>query len=321
MRTAGVLLLLLVVASSLVGCGAAGVGPGGGPAGGPGGDAIGVTWVRDGSYVVLDGARQVGVLVVSGGDVRLAPGSRADGPVLLLGGTLTIDGLVTGDVLAPGGDLILGPFAAVRGELGVGGGFERHPEALVTGAVTTGLGIPADLGTRRGGDGWRVLWQALATAAWAAAWARGAPRRLRAMGDAATRHAPVALSLGALVFVIGLIAAVVMAFTIVLIPASLLLLGIGFLAVGTGWAALGHALGGALARGPLRRWSAFPVRLAAAGGFMVALLLGLVERVPWVGGAVALVVAVTALGAVALTGLGGRPFVHAGDAASAEPVA
>ena len=300
---------LLATAALLAGC--AGV------AGGPGPGAVGITWVRDDAYLVLDGARQVGVLVVTGGDVRLSPGSRTDGPILLLGGTLAIDGLVTGDVLAPGGDLVLGPFAAIHGELGVGGGFERHADAWVTGEVTTGLALPADLATGRDGGWWRVLWQALVTAAWAAAWARWSPRRLRVMGEAAIRHAPVALSLGALVFVIGLVAAVVMAFTIVLIPVSLLLLGVGFLAVGTGWAALGQALADVLARGPLRRWSARTVRLAAVGGFAVAVLLGLLERVPWVGGAAGLAVGVTMLGAVALTGLGGRPFVHAGDAAAA----
>jgi hypothetical protein len=282
-------------------------------------DAGGVTWVNGGAHVVVDGARQLGALVVTGGDVRLAPGSRTDGPVLLLGGTLTIDGLVTGDVLAPSGDLVLGPFAALRGALGVGGGFERHPDALVVGEVTTGIGLPADVAARGRGGAWRVVGQALAAALWAAAWARWAPRRLRTMGEAATRHAPVALALGALVFAIGLVAAVIMAFTIVLIPASLLLLAVGVLSVGTGWAALGAALARGLERGPLRALQGRTVRLAAVGGFVVALALGAIERVPWVGGAIALTVGVTALGAVALTGFGGRPFVHAAEAELAEP--
>jgi hypothetical protein len=280
-------------------------------------DAAGVTWIGDGAYLVADGGHQVGALVVTGGDVRLAAGSRTDGPVLLLGGTLTIDGLVTGDVLAPAGDLALGPLAALRGAVGVGGGFERHPDALVLGEVTTGIGLPADVAAGATG-GARVGWQALAAAVWAAAWARWAPRRLRTMGEAATRHAPVALALGALVFVIGLVAAVVMAFTIVLIPASLLLLVAGVLAVGTGWAALGLTIAQALARGPLRGRT---VPLAAVGAFAVALALGATERVPWVGGAVALAISVAALGAVALTGFGGRPFVHAGDAAALDAAA
>jgi hypothetical protein len=37
-----------------------------------------------------------------------------------------------------------------------------------------------------------------------------------------------------------------------------------------------------------------------------------------VGGAIALAVGVTALGAVALTGFGGRPFVHAAEAELAD---
>jgi hypothetical protein len=273
--------------------------------------------VHDGSYVVVDGGRQLGALVVTGGDVRLAPGSRTDGPVLLLGGTLTIDGLVTGDVLAPSGDLVLGPFAALRGALGVGGGFERHPDALVVGEITTGIGLPADVAAGGTGGAWRVLVQALAAALWAAAWARWAPRRLRTMGGR-----PPATPRGA---------------------------GAGGARVrdrpgrgrdhgvhdradpGQPAAARrrssrgGHRLGGPgprrspsrLERGPLRGHG-HTVRLAAVGGFAVALALGAIERVPWVGGAVALGVGVTALGAVALTGLGGRPFVHAAEAELAD---
>ena len=282
-------------------------------------DALGVTWIRADRHVVVDGARQAGALLITGGEVLLAPGSRTDGPVLLLGGVLTIDGLVMGDVLAPGGELRLGPWAVVRGDLGAGAAFERHPDALVEGEVTLGFGLPAGATQPRAGGWWRVLLQALATAALAAAWARWAPRRLAAMADAAGRHFPVAASLGVLVFLVGSIAAVIMAFTIVLIPATLLVLALGVVAVGTGWGALGFAFARALARasalagGPLAAWAGRPVWLAAFGGFDVALALGIVERVPWVGGGVALVVSLAAMGAVALTGAGGRPFVHAGD--------
>lgn len=275
---------------------------------------LGITWVRSDHHVVVDGARQAGALLITGGEVLLAPGSRTDGPVLLLGGGLTIDGLVMGDVLAPGGELRLGPWAAIQGDLGAGAAFERHPDALVEGEVTLGLGLPAGATRPRGGGGWRVLLQALATAALAAAWARWAPRRLGVMADAAGRHFPVAASLGVLVFLVGSIAAVIMAFTIVLIPATLLVLALGVVAVGTGWAAVGFAIARALAGGPLAAWAERPVWLAAFGGFDVALALGIIERVPWVGGSLALLVSLAAMGAVALTGVGGRPFVHAGDA-------
>jgi hypothetical protein len=281
---------------------------------------LGVAWVRSDRHVVVDGARQAGALLITGGEVLLAPGSRTDGPVLLLGGELTIDGLVMGDVLAPGGELRLGPWAVIRGDLGAGAAFERHPDALIEGEVTVGLGLPTGATQPRGGGWWRVLLQALATAALAAAWARWAPRRLGAMADAAGRHFPVAASLGVLVFLLGSVAAVIMAFTIVLIPATLLVLALGVVAVGTGWGALGFAIARALVRantrgdGPLAAWAGRPVWLAAFGGFDVALVLGIVDRVPYVGGAIALVVSLAALGAVALTGVGGRPFVHAGDA-------
>ena len=284
---------------------------------------LGVAWVRADRHVVVDGARQAGALLITGGEVLLAPGSRTDGPVLLLGGELTIDGLVMGDVLAPSGELRLGPWAVIRGDLGAGAAFERHPDALIEGEVTVGLGLPTGGVEPRGGGWWRVLLQALATAALAAAWARWAPRRLGVMADAAGRHFHVAASLGVLVFLLGSVAAVIMAFTIVLIPATLLVLAIGVVAIGTGWGAVGFAIARALVRapalahGPLAAWAGRPVWLAAFGAFDVALAIGIVERVPWVGGTVALVFSLAAMGAVALTGVGGRPFVHAGDALAA----
>ncbi len=295
--------LALLLVASLAGCD---------------GDVVGATWVRDGEFLVVDGAYLRGALVVTGGRAVLAPGSRTEGPVLLSGGTLTVDGLVDGEILAPGGVLSLGPWAVLRGDLGVGGAFERHPDAVVEGATTTGLGLPASVvdGGGAGAGGWpRLLVQALLTALWAAAWARVAPRRLRAIGAATTRHAAVALALGALVFVVGLVLAVLMAFTIVLIPASLLLLAAGLLAVGTGWGALGFVVAEAIDR--RRRGPAVVVSpsrralVAAVGGLGVGTALGLVERLPVAGGAVALLVSVAVLGAVALTGFGGRAFVRA----------
>ncbi len=299
----GIVALAVVLVASLAGCE---------------GDVVGATWVRDGEFRVVDGAYLRGALVVTGGHAILAPGSRTDGPVLLSGGALTVDGLVDGDVLAPGGVLDLGPWAVVRGDVGVGGSFERHPDAVVEGELTTGLGLPNAVtagGAGGAGGAGRLLAQALLTALWAAAWGRLAPRRLRAIGAANTRHAVVALALGALVFVVGLVLAVLMAFTIVLIPASLLLLAAGLVGVGTGWGALGFAIAEAVARRQ-RPAGALPppsrtTLWAAGGGLAVGLALGLIERLPVAGGTVALLVSVTALGAVALTGFGQRPFVPA----------
>lgn len=290
--------------------------------GGCEGDALGVTWVRDGRLEVVDGARQPGVLLVTGGDVELAAGSRADGPILLLGGSLAIDGEVGSDVLAPAGRLRLGPGARLAGDLGVGTepgapgpALDLHPDAVVAGELRIGLGaLPSAVDAGRWGGGGRVLLQALAVALLGAAWARWGRRRLAAMADAAGTHAVVSASLGALTLAIGLVAVVVMAFTIVLIPAALASLALGGFAVASGWAALGYALLGRWSErtapaGRLRAWlAARPVARAAAGGLGVALLLGVVERLPWVGGALALAVAVTALGAVALTGFGGRRY-------------
>ena len=287
---------------------------------GCGGEAVGATWVRSGDHVIVEGASLPGLLLVTGGHVDLRAGSRVGGPVVLLGGSLAIDGDVDGDVLAPGGDLRLGPSARVAGDLGVatdlaaGGSFEAHSAATVVGATRVGLGsLPSAVDAGRWRGWGRVGLQALVVAALAAAWAFLAPRRLAAMAEATTAHVVVAASLGVLTFGLGLVAVVVMAFTLVLIPVALGALAVGGVAVASGWSALGFALMrrwvGRTATSATARWlAARPVALAAAGGVGVATAMGLVERVPVVGGAAAVAVAVTALGAVALTGFGGRRY-------------
>jgi len=71
-----------------------------------------------------------GDVVRVGGRVRVPADERRAGDVVLIGGSLRVDGEVTGDVVVIGGSAEFGPAAVVRREVTVvGGRVTRHPDA------------------------------------------------------------------------------------------------------------------------------------------------------------------------------------------------
>jgi len=69
----------------------------------------------------------------------LAEGETASEPVVVVGGSATIDGHVEDDVVVIGGRLRLGPKAVVDGNVvTVGGGIDRDPAATIRGSVDEG---------------------------------------------------------------------------------------------------------------------------------------------------------------------------------------
>jgi hypothetical protein len=88
-------------------------------------------WEVDGHHRRGGGAR---ILVLR--DYHLAAGDTARGPVIVLGGSATIDGHADDDVLVFGGRLRVGPQAVVDGEVvTVGGEADVDPQARVYGGV------------------------------------------------------------------------------------------------------------------------------------------------------------------------------------------
>lgn len=79
-----------------------------------------------------------------GGSVVVRPDERIDGDVVALGGSVTVDGTVTGDVSAIGGSVHLGPESEVDGDVvSVGGRVHRSPGAVVHGSIQeTDIGSP-----------------------------------------------------------------------------------------------------------------------------------------------------------------------------------
>ena len=84
------------------------------------------------------------IVRIGGGAVNVAENERVEGDVIAIGGPVTIDGEVTGDVVSVVGGLTLGPHAVVRGDVtAVGGPFKRDPQAQVFGKVNE-VGIGAN---------------------------------------------------------------------------------------------------------------------------------------------------------------------------------
>lgn len=81
-------------------------------------------------------------------DYRIADGSTIVGDVALLGGTLTVDGEIEGDVLVLGGRLELEPGSLVTGDVRSVGG-----EVETTGATVTGEILSLSVGERRADAG------------------------------------------------------------------------------------------------------------------------------------------------------------------------
>ncbi len=272
--------------------------------------------------VALEGDHRLeateGHVLVVGGRVALPAEARVSGVVVVLGGAFTVDGTVGGDVFHLGGDLELTDGARVIGRLVAAGGELRvAPGATVVGGVIRDLEAASEL--VRPAPSWgqrftRLAVQVALLALVALAMARWAPRALDRTSEALAHHPVVAVSMGALSALVGLVLLVAMVTTVVLIPVALVG-GVGFaLAIGFGWLAWGTLIGRALER---RGWVRGGGAAVAIGTAAYAVAQGFVGAVPWIGGALALAASVAALGAVVLTGFGVRRFVPDGGGASA----
>ena len=270
--------------------------------------------------VALEGDHRLeateGHVLVVGGRVALPPEARVSGVVVVLGGALALDGAVTGDVFHLGGALELADGARVEGRLVAAGGELRIAQgATIVGGVIRDLEAASELLRPAPSVGERLARLAVQIALLALvalAMARWAPRTLDRSSEALAHHPVVAVSMGALSALVGLVLLVAMVTTVVLIPVALVG-GVGFaVAIGFGWLAWGTLIGRALER---RGWVPGGAPAVAIGTAAFAVAQGVVGAVPWIGGVLPLLASVAALGAVILTGFGVRRFVPDGAAA------
>lgn len=274
-------------------------------------DAYSGTLILDGTHGVNRGEHLDATVLMTGGHVAVAQGGRLSGPLYLLGGTVDVDGDITGEVNVLGGRLTLGPHGRVEGPVNVGGGdFQPMPEATILGEVTISrarVPDPAPLWATRSFAAqavWIVL-QSLSVAVLAWGAERFMPRPVARVAETLTHQTLVAVAIGLLGAVVCLALLVQMAFTIILIPVALLGLIGAVLAVVLGWVALGLLVGRVLAR---RLRMTQPARTAFLGTLVLMLALGLIGLIPIIGDPIAILIAVAGFGAVLLTRFGLRPF-------------
>lgn len=237
---------------------------------------------------------QPGAVIVADATAHLPAGTELQGPIHVIGGELTVEGHVAGDVVQLAGTVVVGPDATIAGELRhVAGTLEVDPAADV---ARRRVAVTSD---DAGGPATYVpLAVSTLLLALLAGWlARSRPRLLGNVADAVTSHPVIVLTVGVLLGLTSIALIVFMGFTLVLLPLALVALAVGAVALAAGTIGLGHAVG--------RRIPGVSPPVGTALGVVVTVAaLQVVGLVPVVGGLVAIAVLLAGLGATILTYFG-----------------
>jgi hypothetical protein len=257
--------------------------------------------------------------------------STVTGSVILLGGNLTANGTIEGDLIALGGNADLGSSAVVKGNVQlIGGNLSRSPGAIVEGTVQEGPEVSGNFpfNFAFGSDGFELdpitglripsfqnpildmLWLFARAFIWAvvavlAALFLAAP--ISRVGEAAVRQPLPSGGIGCLTLIVVPIVLVLLVFTLICIPISLL----GALVLWVAWAygivALGTEVGKKIGQLFHQEW-AVPLS-AGLGTFLLTLVVnGIGQFVPCFGWVVPLLVGTLATGAVLITRFGSRHY-------------
>lgn len=240
-----------------------------------------------------------GNLSVGGGEVTLK--GRVNGYLHAAGGKVLIDGVVGGDVEARAGELTLGPNARITGSLRYASRepIQRDPGAQVQGQVERieiegGWPVPEDMERRMGrGGGW--IWTlGLVVLAGVMVWAM--PRFFGQVATTWQARFPMSLLLGFVLLVCVPVAAVLFLVTIIGVPLGLIIMALYPVLLLLGYVCSGIGLGhwGVARLSPT--WSSGTVG-QVAGAVAGVLVIGLLARVPWLGGVVMLMALLAGLGA------------------------
>ena len=281
-----------------------------------------------GSFTLNKGESLDGSLIVFGGTARTETDSRVEGDVVVLGGAVTVDGVVEGNVAGIGGVVNLDENAVVEGDLiSIAAALNREPGATVYGQVISGFEAPAltmipetiDIPswnffepTLFAGSFsiWRIFWFIFRTLLWGAVAALVAlilPNPTTRVSNTVADQTIISGGVGLLTVIVVPIILLLLAITCILSPLSLL----GALALAVAWyfgrIAIGLELGKRLAKVFNQEW---PLPLSAGiGTFGLALVVdGLDLVLPCIGWLIVVLVGIFGLGAVILTRYGSHPY-------------
>lgn len=271
-----------------------------------------------GDVVIAEGETARDEIVLMGGSVRIDGEARKD--VVVIGGSVTVNGEVNGDVVAIGGSMRLGPDARIRGDaVVVGGSLNRSPGAEIEGELVdvgvVGLqGLPGfsfGLGDWLGFSTWRLAWRTTQLIYWLLL----ALLTVALVGDRVSSAAASMQREPLRLFIIGLVGFFALCFLfIVFLALSIVLLGIPFLmALVLGWwlayifgmVTAFQVLGDGVARA-LGKGDSTQLGLVTLG----ALALGVIHFFPFIGWLAWTVAAFIGLGAAFATRFGtNQPWV------------
>lgn len=247
-------------------------------------------------------SKVAGNLTIAGGEVELR--GTIGGHVLAAAGELLIDGEIASDVTATAGEVELGPNARIGGRLRYASREEirRDPTAQIAGGVervaVRGESRRAERFERRfgprGGWVWTVGLMVLA-----ALLVGGLPE-LYARVTATMQARPGASLLAGFVALACVpVAAVILSVTIVGIPLALIALGLYLALLVVGYASAGIVLGDSVLK-RVRAAAASELWWRVGAAMLATLVIALVARVPYLGGAVMLAALVVGIGALLL---------------------
>ena len=283
------------------------------------------------NYTLREGDTLDMNLGVLGGNALLMDSSTVTGSVILLGGNLTANGTIEGDLIALGGNADLGSSAVVKGNVQlIGGNLSRSPGAIVEGTVQEGPevygNIPFNFGFGSNGfeldpiTGLRIpsfqnpildmLWLFARSFIWAVVAVLAAlflADPISRVGEAAVRQPLPSGGIGCLTLIIVPIVLVLLVFTFICIPISLLGAILLWIAWAYGIVSLGTEVGKKIGQLFHQEW-AVPLS-AGLGTFMLTLVVnGIGQFVPCFGWVVPLLVGTLATGAVLITRFGSRHY-------------
>jgi hypothetical protein len=284
-------------------------------------------------------------MVIFGGNLGMADGSRIEGDAVIFGGSGEINGEIAGDLAVIGGNVRLGPTARVEGDVAaIGGQVDKDENAYVRGDLieTTELdfgriplppfrAVPPrpdfgrDFGVSPFDQFFRMmlgfaqgLIVALVVSAIGLLVALFLPEHSQTVGGTIRQAAPASFGVGLLTMIVGAAAITLLFVTCCLAPVGLLAALALVLATLYGWIVVGYLLGQGILRAIQKDKEPTPAASALVGIFIVTLAhqwLTVLGGIPclgflfWLLGAgLWLLVASTGLGAVVLTRFGTQPY-------------
>jgi hypothetical protein len=278
--------------------------------------------VLGGNYTLPSG-ESVANLTVVGGNAVLEEGSTVVDTVTMIGGNLTINGVVSKNIHIYGGQLTLGDKAVVSGDIYIGGGnLDRSEGAQVDGSVTRTTELPFNFNLPEtpvitvprylsGLDPIvsQIFWfgmQTIGLTALAMLVILLAPKVTERAGDAAMARPWAAGGLGLLVAIITPPLALGLTITVIGIPVTVLLVIAVSVVLTFGWIALGLEVGKRLAEAFHQNWPA--VMNVGLGTLLLSLVangIGLIACVGWI---VPALVGFVGMGGVLLSRFGTQTY-------------